>query len=711
MAKKMNAGDAIVFLGVDLSKWGRAWAQAKRDTNKKLGDISRLVNSAGRGMVATGDAIGGVSRKILGYTAGAVTGFVGIAASVVKMQSDFETAFTGVRKTVDATDAEFAALESGLIDMSTRIPQSASALANIMEIAGQMGIRGVDNLMSFTETMAMLADTTNIVGEDGSLQMSKFMGVMQVSTDDVGKLGSALVDLGNKFAARENEILETSQSLAGFGSQIGLTAPQLMALAATIRLSGGESQAASTAFQKLGLTMKDSVLLGTKELDVFARVSGMTADQFSKQFKENAMGAIVSFIGGLKRINDSGQSTTQVLAELGLADQRLIREIGLVTANHDKLIATLGVSNQAYNKNTALTEEAGKRYGTFASQLKLLWTNIQAPLLRLSGTVLPKLTSALRDDVIPMVQSWADYMVANSDLIKAKVADFIDAAVLKFKDLIKWIKDNKEEIKDTGRFVIKLASELGLLIVKLAAVGVVIGPIIAALGNLTLVGMGAVKMFATFNGWLKALSAAKTAAGFIAPLIGAASGPFAGLGFMGIVTALGLLVGAGAIGWKVGTWISELINKTKIVNQVFDWWYDRIYDLVEILGKLWQKLKAVVGLQSELHGDDLLGDATKDKQRDGSVPTQRMGTGRGATSQSGGGGLAGSLGRFASSMVLPTPAYAMAGGPSMSSGGGDNISLTINMPGMVIREEADIKKLTQEMYRGAKDALLKKGRV
>ena len=134
-----------------------------------------------------------------------VGAFVASTAAAIK----FESAFAGIIKTVDAaTDAERNLTEVGkklrqeMRDLALEIPQSAASLAGIGEIAGQLGIKAKD-ITSFTATIAKLAFTTNIVGEEGSLNLARFLNITKTATKDVGRLGSALVVLGNNFAAKE----------------------------------------------------------------------------------------------------------------------------------------------------------------------------------------------------------------------------------------------------------------------------------------------------------------------------------------------------------------------------------------------------------------------------------------------------------------------------------------------------------------------------
>src|SRR3990170_526836 len=54
-------------------------------------------------------------------TIGLTLPIVAVGGVAIKAAIDFETAFAGVRKTVDATEGEFAALEQGIRDMALTV--------------------------------------------------------------------------------------------------------------------------------------------------------------------------------------------------------------------------------------------------------------------------------------------------------------------------------------------------------------------------------------------------------------------------------------------------------------------------------------------------------------------------------------------------------------------------------------------------------------
>ena len=156
-------------------------------------------------------------------TVGLTAPLLAVGTAATKSAIEFESAFTGVQKTVDATGEEYAALSKGITEMSERMPQSASAIAGVMEAAGQLGVRGVQNLLDFTETMIMLGDATNLTSEEAAMSIAKVMNIFGTANEDVGRFGATIVDLGNNYATTEADIVSMTNRLAAGARIAGLT--------------------------------------------------------------------------------------------------------------------------------------------------------------------------------------------------------------------------------------------------------------------------------------------------------------------------------------------------------------------------------------------------------------------------------------------------------------------------------------------------------
>lgn len=284
---------------------------------------------------------------------------------------DFESAITGVAKTTDLTDSELATMSDSIKALSTEIPATTEEIAAVAEAAGQLGIQK-DSLLDFTEIMTMLGTATNMTADEAATALARFANITGMATDNYGRLGSVIVDLGNNFATTESEIVAMGTRLASAGKLAGLTEPEIMALAAAMSSVGIEAEAGGTAMTQTLNAIEKAVAKGGDDLAEFARIAGMSSEEFSSAWKTDAMSALTSFIGGLGKLDEQGESTVLVLEDLGLTGIRqsnMLKALGLAA---DQMTGAVNTANTAWQQNTALTNEANKRYATAQSRLTMM---------------------------------------------------------------------------------------------------------------------------------------------------------------------------------------------------------------------------------------------------------------------------------------------------------------------------------------------------
>ena len=292
-------------------------------------------------------------------------------ASCAQASMDFESAITGVAKTTDLTDEELAAMSDSIKALSTEIPATTEEIAAVTEAAGQLGIQK-DALLDFTEIMTMLGTATNMTADEAATSLARFANITGMATDNYGRLGSVIVDLGNNFATTESEIVAMGTRLASAGKLAGLTEPEIMALAAAMSSVGIEAEAGGTAMTQTLNAIEKAVAKGGDDLAEFARIAGMSSEEFSSAWKNDAMSALTSFIGGLGKLDEQGESTVLVLEDLGLTGIRqsnMLKALGLAA---DQMTGAVNTANTAWQQNTALTNEANKRYATAQSRLTMM---------------------------------------------------------------------------------------------------------------------------------------------------------------------------------------------------------------------------------------------------------------------------------------------------------------------------------------------------
>ncbi|EHL2446574.1 phage tail tape measure protein [Enterococcus faecalis] len=421
---------------------------------KTTGATGAIYNASEK-MIASGqkmEKVGGALTK--GITLPILAGAAAVTTAAVKWESDF----AGVKKTndevVDSTGKvvySYKDLENGLRGLAKELPSSHTEIANVAEAAGQLGIK-TKNVVGFTKTMIDLGESTNMSAEEAATALARLANITGMPQTEFDKLGSVIVDLGNNFATTESEITAMGLRLAGAGHQVGMSEAQIMGFAAALSSVGIEAEAGGSAFSKvmvemqlavenganafagleslsqqtgvsmeqvssavrnggkelkntagaMGLTSKELKTMHKEATDAsgklndFAEVAGMSAEQFSKAFKEDASGAIIKFIEGLGKTKEHGQSAIAVLDDMGITEVRLRDSLLRAAGASDVFKSAVDRGTKAWGENTALTEEANKRYETTESQLKMLKNEAVDVGITFGGPLVKALRDALQ---------------------------------------------------------------------------------------------------------------------------------------------------------------------------------------------------------------------------------------------------------------------------------------------------------------------------
>lgn len=472
----------------------------------------------GRGAQEVGNKISQVGQTISGFgsalTRGVTAPIVAGAGLVVKAAIDYESAFAGVKKTVDETaTVSYQKLSDGIRQMAKELPASAVEIANVAEVAGQLGIKAED-ILSFSRTMIDMGESTNLSAEEAATAIAKVANILGLTSDDYSRFGASVVDLGNNFATTEKDIVEMTNRLAAGGKLAGLTAPEILGLATAMSSVGIEAEAGGTAMTQTLTAIGNAVSLTTKDsaddLALIAKVAGTTSEEFQQAWKEKPAEALQSFIKGLNTAHESGANMDAILMKLGMTGIRQGNMLKSLALSSDKMSAAVERSNQAWKDNTALTNEANKRYETTESQLKMFRNQLTDIAIEFGGPLIKALRGGL-DAVKPWISNLADLAKKFSSLSTEQQ-----------QNIIKW-----------GLMTAALGPAL-----KLLGGGIsVVGGFVKAIGGLSKgIGFlsGSVKYLANIPAGLNAL------AGSAGAVETAVAGASAGTGLLG--SALGFLV-------------------------------------------------------------------------------------------------------------------------------------------------------------------------
>lgn len=325
------------------------------------------MDAAERKILTSSAAMGNAVVKL-----GAVvtTALTGMAVVALREFSKFEDSFAGVRKTVDATEVEFSRLADTFRRMARETPVNVNELNRIAEAAGQLGVRK-NEIVGFTKVMADMGITTNMTSDEAATAMARFANVLEVPKTQMDRLGATIVALGNDGASTEKEIMDMAQRIAGAGKSAGLSANEVLALANALSSVGIEAEAGGTSMSTVLTEMFQAVNEGGEKLQMFAEVTRQTTAQFTQQFSTDAAGAALKFIEGLRKMQDEGKNVFNVFEALNLDGVRMKAMLLNASAAGDLFARSLSLGKQAWLDNTALSEEAQKRYATFSSQMQI----------------------------------------------------------------------------------------------------------------------------------------------------------------------------------------------------------------------------------------------------------------------------------------------------------------------------------------------------
>lgn len=436
---------------LDAKKSHQDFANALAESNNKLKHFGESMTQAGGKLKSIGH----------GMTAGVTTPIVAGVAASIKAASDFDSAFAGVKKTVDeAKDANgkttisYKDLENSIVKMSKTIPASTTEISKVAESAGQLGIK-TKNVMSFTRTMLDMGVATNMSSEDAAQALAKLANITGMPQKNFDRLGSSIVNLGNNMATSESEIINMSLRLAGTGHQVGLTETQITGLAAAMSSVGISAEAGGGAMSRVMQKINTSVAGGGETLNKFASVSGMSASQFKKAWKDDASQAIVAFVKGLGKAKSSGKDVTSVLKDMGINSTQEIDTMMRLSGAGNILAKGLDVSAKGWKDNSALTQEAEKRYGSFSQQLQLFKNKIGAIAKEFGGPLMEAMSSAL---------------------------DALDPVLKVVADLAKKFSEASPETQNFALAIVAIVAAIGPLLSIIGTLMTVFGPIVTAIG-------------------------------------------------------------------------------------------------------------------------------------------------------------------------------------------------------------------------------------
>ena len=345
-----------------------AFKKGKISLSKYTSEIKRLQRESQwlwKNFSWVSSALKGLATWFLAYKS--VTLFKDALRWAAETAISFESAFIGVRKTLEWTEKQFKTLEKGFIDLSKKIPITVEELAWIGEVWWQLWV-AVEDILEFTETVAKIWVTTNLTAEEAGTAFARIANVLQEPISNIDRMASSVVWLWNNFATSEKEILNFASEMVAAWWIVWLTSDEIFWISTAFTSVWINAEAWWSAVSKALIKMNNAIIEWWDELDWFAKASWLTTAEFKRGWEDDAWQTFGKFITGLWKAWDEWVNTLQ---DLLWTDIRTTKAFLAVAWAGDLVTESISRSNEEFEKNNALTEEAEKRFESVASVLQL----------------------------------------------------------------------------------------------------------------------------------------------------------------------------------------------------------------------------------------------------------------------------------------------------------------------------------------------------
>jgi TP901 family phage tail tape measure protein len=268
---------------------------------------------------------------------------------VISTFSDMQQALLDIQKTTGLAGKGLDELTGALDKLSvTNRGMEVESLYKIASIAGQLGIKGKENILSFTEEIKKLSVTSTLTAEQAGEAFAQLSNSLGEPISNIRKLSSTFTALASSTTASEEVLVNYVQRLSGAGVTLGLTTSQIAGLGATLKDVGLTAELSTTAMSQVFMKFMTDTKTITDTLN-------LDFEEFSRVVKEEPNKALLIFLDTLGQLDKA--SKVQALKDMKMAGAGLSSTLLKLSSNTDKLVQNMNTASQAYIEGTATQKE------------------------------------------------------------------------------------------------------------------------------------------------------------------------------------------------------------------------------------------------------------------------------------------------------------------------------------------------------------------
>lgn len=290
---------------------------------------------------------------------------VDILRQIIQNTIALSDQMTNVRKVTGLTNLEIERMTNELQALDTRTANQQ--LMEMAEQAGKLGVatrEGADGIVSFVKAGQEIVNTLgDIGGAEAITELLKVNDVVNKNATsieiDLGKIGSAILNIGNNSKATYADVTEFTKRLGATGSAIGLSMEEIMGLGGAFSSLGESMERSSTATQRVML----GIVTRTKEVSQALNINYAEMDQLIQS--GDTMGA---FVMALKALNEQGVGAMEGFFKAigGRNNQQARAAIALLSQHIDTLQYQVALAKEGFDDGTLVTQEFEKANNNLA---------------------------------------------------------------------------------------------------------------------------------------------------------------------------------------------------------------------------------------------------------------------------------------------------------------------------------------------------------
>lgn len=396
----MADGRIIILVDADTKGYDKAFAEMTTTARSSTSTVSSTLTNAANKLSSFGKS----ATKAVTLPIAAVATACGAAAV------NIDTSLTNVKKTVDGTEEQYQQLKQAAIDFSKTNAVSASQILDLQSLGAQLGFN-IDELDEFSRVASGLDIATDMNAEQAASEMAQFANITKMAHNDISNYASSIVALGNNLATTESQVSSMGQRIAAAGTQTKMSQAEILGWAGAMSSLGVEAEAGGTAFSTTISTIDAAVAKGGEGLQTFAKIAGMSSQEFAASWKNSATDTMVHLLSSTA----SAENMTLALEEMGITGIRQSDVMKRLAGNTQLVTDAINISTEGWKKNTALQTEVDNRNASMAARFEMLKNKVTAVAEEVGTPLINALLGAV-DAADPLIDGIAQAAQAFADM-------------------------------------------------------------------------------------------------------------------------------------------------------------------------------------------------------------------------------------------------------------------------------------------------------